>query len=59
MLARHHPDPIRIAFGDHRRVANVGLLLSATLARYLGCGNSLTITFSWAARRAGPTPETS
>ena len=23
------------------------------------CGNSLTITLTWAARRGGPTPETS
>ena len=32
MLPRNHPDGIRIAFDDHRRVANAGL----TLARYLG-----------------------
>ena len=36
MLPRNHPDRIQIAFGDHRLVANAGLLLSATLARYLG-----------------------
>ena len=36
MLPRHHPDRIRIAFDDHRLVANAGLLLPATLARRLG-----------------------
>ena len=33
---RHHPDRIRIAFDDHRLVANAGLILPATLARRLG-----------------------
>ena len=56
MLPRNHPDRIRIVFDDHR--LNAGLLLPATLARHL-CGNSLTITLTWAARRGGPTPETS
>ena len=32
MLPRHHPDGIRIAFDDHRLVANAGLILPATLA---------------------------
>ena len=36
MLPRSHPDRIRIAFDDHRLVANAGLLLPATLARRLG-----------------------
>ena len=36
MLPRHQPDRIQIAFDDHRLVANVGLLLPATLARHLG-----------------------
>ena len=36
MLARNNPDRIRIAFDDHRLVANAGLLLPATLARHLG-----------------------
>ena len=36
MLQRHHPDRIRIAFDDHRLVANAGLLLPATLALHLG-----------------------
>ena len=36
MLARNHPDRIRIAFDDRRLVANAGLLLPATLARHLG-----------------------
>ena len=36
MLPRNHPDHIRIAFDDHRLVANAGLLLPATLALHLG-----------------------
>ena len=36
MLPRHHPDRIRIAFDDHRLVANAGLILPATLALRLG-----------------------
>ena len=36
MLAHNNPDRIRIAFDDHRLVANAGLLLPATLARHLG-----------------------
>ena len=30
MLPRNHPDRIKIAFDDHRLVANAGLLLPAT-----------------------------
>ena len=30
MLSRKHPDRIRVAFDDHRLVANAGLLLPAT-----------------------------
>ena len=55
MLPRNHPDRIRIAFDDHRLVANAGLPSPGIWA----CGNSLTITLTWAARRGGPTPETS
>ena len=36
MLPRHHPDRIRIAFDDHRLVANAELILPATLALRLG-----------------------
>ena len=36
MLPRNHPDRIRIAFDDHRLVANAGLILPATLALHLG-----------------------
>ena len=35
MLPRNHPDRIRIAFDDHRLVANAGLLLPVTLAQHL------------------------
>ena len=36
MLPLEHPDRIQIAFGDHRLVANAGLLLPVTLAQHLG-----------------------
>ena len=35
MLPQNNPDRIRIAFDDHRLVANAGLLLPATLAGLL------------------------
>ncbi len=38
MLPRNHPDRIKIAFDDHRLVANAGLILPATLAQHLGLG---------------------
>ena len=38
MLPPSEPDRIRIAFDDHRLVANAGLLLPATLAQHLGLG---------------------
>ena len=38
MLPLEHPDRIRIAFDDHRLVANAGLMLPATLALRLGLG---------------------
>ena len=38
MLPRSHPDRIRVAFDDHRLVANAGLMLPATLALRLGLG---------------------
>ena len=40
MLPRHHPDRIRIAFDDHRLVANAGLILPATLPCASACPNS-------------------
>ena len=56
MLPQNNPDRIRIAFDDHRLVANAGLLLPATLAwRTWACGNSSTITLTSAARQGGPT----
>ena len=36
MLPLSEADRIRIAFDDHRLVANAGLILPATLARHLG-----------------------
>ena len=38
MLPLEHPDRIRVAFDDHRLVANAGLMLPATLALRLGLG---------------------
>ena len=36
MLPHHHPDRIRIAFDDHRLVANAGLILPSTPVLRLG-----------------------
>ena len=36
MLSRNHPDRIRVAFDDHRLLANAGLILPVTLALRLG-----------------------
>ena len=36
MLPLEHTDRIQISFDDHRLVANVGLLLTVTLAQHLG-----------------------
>ena len=38
MLPCNHPDRIKIAFDDHRLMANAGLILPATLAQHLGLG---------------------
>ena len=38
MLPRNQLDRIRVAFDDHRLVANAGLLLPASLALRLGSG---------------------
>ena len=38
MLPREQPDRIRVAFDDHRLVANAGLILPVTLAHHLGLG---------------------
>ena len=38
MLPRDDPDRIKIAFNDHRLVANAGLILPVTLAHHLGLG---------------------
>ena len=60
MLPRNQPDRIRIVFDDHRLVANAGPAPAGPPSPGIwACGNSLTITLTWAARRGGPTPETS
>ena len=38
MLPRDDPDRIKIAFDDHRLVANAGLILPVTLGHHLGLG---------------------
>ena len=58
MLPLEHPDRIRIAFDDHRLVANAGLILPATRAMHLGLPDWLTGTLTWAAPRAEPILET-
>ena len=58
MLSDDHPDRIQIAFDDHRLVANAGLILPATLGQIWACPNWLTGTWTWATRRAEPTPAT-
>ena len=55
MLPPEHPDRIRVAFDDHRLVANAGLLLPATLALRLG-RYWLTGTSIWVASPAGLSP---
>ena len=55
MLPQNNPDRIRIAFDDHRLVANAGLLLPATLAWHLGLRELVDITLTSAARQGGPT----
>ena len=38
MLPREQPDPIHVAFDEHRLVANAGLILPVTLAHHPGLG---------------------
>ena len=59
MLPRNQPDRIRIVFDDHRLVAMPVCSCQPPSPGFWACGNSLTITLTWAARRGGPTPETS
>ena len=55
MLPQNNPDRIRIAFDDHRLVANAGLLLQATLAWHLGLRELVDHHLTSAARQGGPT----
>ena len=60
MLPLEHPDRIHVAFGDHRLVAKVGLLLPASLALRLGLGELADQRVDLGdALGAGPTPATS
>ena len=58
MLSRNHPDRIRIAFDDHRLVANAGLLLPVTLPSTWVSVNWSTATLAVEMRRGGRTRET-
>ena len=63
MLTRHQPDRIRIAFDDHRLVANAGLLLPTCSCRppwpcTWVCPNWLTGAWPRSMRQAEPTPAT-
>ena len=59
MLPHNHPDRIRIAFDEHRLVANAGLILPGTLGPCTSaCLNWSGGIWTWAMRRAGPTPAT-
>ena len=42
MLPRKHPDRIRVAFDDHRLVANAGLILPVTLGLCQGFTHRLS-----------------
>ena len=59
MLSRKHADRIRVAFDDHRLVANAGLMLPATLARYLGLTKLVDRHLDLGDAPAGPTQGTS
>ena len=59
MLPRHQPDRIRIAFDDHRLVANAGLILPSTLARRLGRPQLVDRRLDLGLQQAEPTPATS
>ncbi len=59
MIPRNQPDRIRIVFDDHRRWPMPVCSCRLPSPGIWACGNSLTITLTWAARRGGPTPETS
>ena len=58
MLPLSEADRIRIAFDDHRLVANAGLILPATLAQRRVCVSSSVTTLTWEMRRGGRTRET-
>ena len=59
MLPRNHPDRIRIVFDDTAWWPMPVCSCRPPSPGIWACGNSLTITLTWAARRGGPTPETS
>ena len=58
MLPRKHLDRIKIAFDDHRLVANAGLLLPVTLALHLGLPQLVDKHLDLGNARAGRTPAT-
>ena len=58
MLPRNHPDRIRIAFDDHRLVANTGLLFRPPWPSAWVWVNWSTTTLTSGMRRGGRTRET-
>ena len=59
MLLLERPERIKVAFDDHRLVANAGLLLPAILALRLGLGEQVDRFLELVDVLAGPTPATS
>ena len=55
MLPPSEPDRIRIAFDDHRLVANAGLILPVTLAQRLGLRELAGKHVDWEMRRGANT----
>ena len=53
MLLHHQPDRVRIAFDDHRLLANAGPIIPSTLPGVWACPNWSTTISTLAARRAG------
>ena len=59
MLPRQSPDRIRVAFDDHRLIANAGLILPVGLALRLDLPQLVRMHLDLETSRAGLTPATS
>ena len=58
MLPRNHPDRIKIAFDDHRLVANAACSSQPPWPCTSVFPNWYSSAWTWVMRRAGPTPAT-